>query len=123
MKMSEYDNNLQVIVSKVVSDKQNAPTLNVTVEIAGRKYSSGLWLWRRKDGSTVNDKHGNAMYKGKLKEWDSENPGAQRRGSPMSQPTPADQVFNQAHQQQTDAAKGYDAAAVTPKDFDDDIPF
>ena len=65
--MSNYDNNLQVIVSKIVSDKQKAPTLRVSVEINGTKYQAGLWPWTRKaDNSLVKDKHGNMQYKGKL---------------------------------------------------------
>lgn len=108
--MAEFDNNLQVIVSKVVSDNPKAPTLNVQVDINGRKYSAGVWLWRRKDGSSVVDKNGNAQYIGKLKEWDSENPGKERRG----QGTPADRAFEDAH-----------AKLQGPKDdeFDDSIPF
>ena len=62
-----YDNNMQVIVSKVVSDKTNAPTLRVNLEINGQKYKAGLWQWTRKaDGSSVLDKNGNAQYKGTL---------------------------------------------------------
>ena len=108
--MADYDNNLQVIVSKVVSDNPKAPTLNVQVEINGRKYSAGVWLWRRKDGSNVVDKNGNAQYIGKLKEWDSENPGAQRQGG-RGAPTKADQVFQDAH------------AKMQEDNFEDDIPF
>lgn len=98
--MGDYDNNLQVIVSKVVSENPKAPTLSVQVEIAGKKYSGGVWMWRRKDGSTVDDKNGNAQYIGKLKEWDSENPGAQRSRS--HQPGPADRAFEEAHSKMQD---------------------
>jgi hypothetical protein len=112
--MAEYDNNLQVIVSKVVSDNQKAPTLNVQVDINGRKYSAGVWMWRRKDGSNVTDKNGNAQYIGKLKEWDSENPGKERQQGAASggqaPPGPADRAFQAAHSKMKD-------------EFDDDIPF
>jgi hypothetical protein len=67
-----FDNNMQVIVSKVVSDKTNAPTLRVNTEINGQKYKAGLWLWKRKDGTTVTDKAGNAQYKGTLEVDDYE---------------------------------------------------
>lgn len=108
--MSEYDNNLQVIVGKVVSDNPKAPTLNVQVEIRGKKYSAGVWPWRRGDKSLVKDKHGNMQYIGTLKEWDPENPGAQRRGG-RGAPTKADKVFEEAH------------AAAQADEFEDDIPF
>ena len=111
--MADFDNDKQVIVSKVISDNPKAPTLNVQVEFGGRKYSGGVWLWRRKDGSSVVDKNGNAQYIGKLKEWDSENPGAERgRGvqGGRGAPTPADKVFESAHSQ-------------VEEEFEDDIPF
>ena len=67
-----YDNNMQVIVSKVVSDHVKAPTLRVTTEINGQKYKAGLWLWKRKDGTTVTDKAGNGQYIGTLEVDDYE---------------------------------------------------
>lgn len=108
--MAEFDNNLQVIVSKVVSDNQKAPTLNVQVDINGKKLSGGVWPWRRKDGSSVTDKNGNMQYIGKLKEWDSENPGKERVRS-EAPPGPADRAFQAAH------------AKLQDEEFEDDIPF
>ena len=75
--MSNFDNNMQVIVSKVVSDNQNAPTLRVNLEINGVKYKAGLWNWTRKDGSSVTDKDGNGQYKGKLEVDDFRPEGTQ----------------------------------------------
>lgn len=91
--MSEFDNNMQIIVSKVVSDNTKAPTLRANIEINGTKYKAGLWLWKRKDGSSVTDKAGNGQYIGKLEVDDYE-----------------------ANSQQ--GAKGEPTA-----DFDDSIPF
>ena len=89
-----YDNNMQLIVSKVVSDNTKAPTLRATVEIDGQKYKAGLWVWKRKDGSSVTDKAGNNPYIGKLEVDDYEG---------KSQPA--------------------DSAPPAPDDFNDDIPF
>lgn len=61
-----YDNDMQVIVSKVHSDKPKAPALRVEVEINGTKYQAGLWQWQKKDGSFVTDKQGARKYKGKI---------------------------------------------------------
>jgi hypothetical protein len=61
-----YDNNMEIILSKVASDNPKAPPLRVTMEINGQKYKAGLWVWDRKDGTKVTDKDGNAKYKGKL---------------------------------------------------------
>ena len=61
-----YDNNMQVIVSKVVSDNPKSPKLRVTTEINGVKYKAGLWVWNRQDGTPVTDKAGNNQYKGTL---------------------------------------------------------
>ena len=92
--MTEYNNDMQIIVSKVISDKTNAPTLRVNTEINGQKYKAGLWAWKRKDGSTVTDKNGNKQYKGVLEVDDYQ------ANAPQQQPpTP------------------------NPMDFDDDIPF
>jgi len=63
-----YDNDGQIIVSKVISSKRDAPTLRAQVEKDGVTYEAGLWPWTRKDGSKVLDKNGNQQYKGKLKE-------------------------------------------------------
>jgi len=87
--MSNFDNNMQVIVSKVVSDKANAPTLRVNMEINGVKYKAGLWLWTRKDGSNVTDKAGNGQYKGTL-EVDDYQPQGQ-----APQPAPVDDFGDQ----------------------------
>lgn len=76
-----YDNNKQIIVSKVVSDNPKAPTLRVTTEIDGQKYKAGLWLWKRKDGSSVTDKNGNGQYIGSL-EVDDYKPQQQREPEP-----------------------------------------
>lgn len=63
-----YDNDMQVIIKKVVSDKQNAPSMGVEVTTEnGKKYKAPVWPWRRKDGSLVKDKNGNMQYKGPLK--------------------------------------------------------
>ena len=61
-----YDNEKQVIISKVVSDNAKAPALRVDVVIDGVKHTAGLWAWERKDGSKVVDKAGNGKYIGKL---------------------------------------------------------
>lgn len=61
-----YDNEKQVIISKVVSDNPKAPALRVDVVINGVKHTAGLWAWERKDGSKVVDKAGNGKYIGKL---------------------------------------------------------
>jgi hypothetical protein len=61
-----YDNEKQVIISKVVSDNPKAPALRVDVVINGVKHTAGLWAWDRKDGSKVVDKAGNGKYIGKL---------------------------------------------------------
>ena len=61
-----YDNEKQVIISKVVSDNPKAPALRVDVVINGVKHTAGLWAWERKDGSKVVDKASNGKYIGKL---------------------------------------------------------
>jgi len=61
-----YDNEKQVIISKVVSDNPQAPALRVDVLIDGVKYTAGVWAWERKDGSKILDKAGNGKYIGKL---------------------------------------------------------
>ena len=61
-----YDNNLELIIKRVVSEKPNAPVLRASVEIDGTKYKASLWTWTRKDGSKVTDKNGNPQWKGKL---------------------------------------------------------
>lgn len=76
-----YDNNMQVIVSKVVSNKQGAPTLRIQLEIDGVKYQAGVWPWKRKDGSLVKDKNENMQYKGKL-EVDDYVPKGQSEPAP-----------------------------------------
>ena len=64
--MTDYDNNLEVVLAKVVSDNPNAPTMRIRTEIDGVKYSTGLWPMKRRDDSLVKDKNGNQLYKGKL---------------------------------------------------------
>ena len=76
-----YDNDMEIILSKVVSDKPNAPAWRVTFEMDGQKYKAGLWVWDRKDGTFVTDQDGNKKYKGKI-EIDDYTP-------PASQPEPA----------------------------------
>tara|TARA_R110000772_G_scaffold221128_1_gene331530 strand:+ start:472 stop:765 length:294 start_codon:yes stop_codon:yes gene_type:complete len=61
-----YDNEGQVIISKVISENPKAPALRVDVVINGVKHTAGLWAWDRKDGSKVVDKAGNGKYIGKL---------------------------------------------------------
>ena len=61
-----YDNDMQVILETVHSDKPNAPTYRVKVEMGGQKYQAGLWKWTKKDGTAVTDKQGSGKYKGKL---------------------------------------------------------
>lgn len=91
-----YDNNLQVIVGKVVSDNTKAPTLRVNLEIDGVKYQAGLWPWKRKDGSMVKDKQGNQQYIGTL------------------------EVDTYRQDQNIDQAAAGTSSGVP---FDDDIPF
>ena len=67
-----YDNNMQIIMSKVVSDNTKAPALRINLEINGVKYKAGLWVWTKRDGTTVTDKAGNAQYKGTLEVDDYE---------------------------------------------------
>lgn len=64
--MTQYDNDMQVILEKVTSDHPKAPPYRVKVEVGGQKYQAGLWLWTKKDGTKVTDKHGNGKYKGTL---------------------------------------------------------
>lgn len=64
--MSNFDNNMQIILSKVVSDNPNAPHMRVSFEMNGQKYKAGLWLWKRKDGTYVTDPSENKKYKGKI---------------------------------------------------------
>ena len=111
--MAEFDNNLQCIVKRVDPSKykKNPPTLIVEVDFNGKKYSTGVWRWTRKDGTEVIDpatKH--PMLKGTLKEWDSENPGKERVRS-EAPPGPADRAFQAAH------------AKLQDEEFEDDIPF
>ena len=74
-----YDNTNEVVVSKVVSDHPNAPTMRLQVELEGkRKMKCGLWPMTRKDGSEVKDKNGNALYKGRLEVDDYQPQGAPR---------------------------------------------
>ena len=77
-----YDNNMQVIVGKVVSENTKAPTLRVNLEINGQKYKAGLWPWRRGDGTSVTDKNGNQQYKGVL-EVDDFVPNQQQPAAPQ----------------------------------------
>jgi hypothetical protein len=43
-----YDNEKQVIISKVISDNPKAPALRVDVLINGVKHTAGVWAWERK---------------------------------------------------------------------------
>ena len=65
-----YDNNKQVILSRVVSDNPNAPTLRARFELTENlgpgKYKFALWPMTRKDDSVVKDKNGNTLYKGTI---------------------------------------------------------
>jgi hypothetical protein len=95
-----YDNEKQVIISKVVSDNPQAPALRVDVLIDGVKYTAGVWAWERKDGTKILDKAGNGKYIGKL--------------------VPDTWEANQDQQGIVEANKALNAKA----DFtDDDIPF
>ena len=87
-----YDNEKQVIVSKVVSDNDKAPQLRVNIELDGVKYKAGLWVWTRKaDGSKVLDKAGNAQYMGTLELDDYvAGQGSGQQGGPMRDEPPAD---------------------------------
>ena len=82
--MSDFNNDMQIILSKVSSDNPQAPALRVNFEINGQKYKAGLWLWDRKDGTPVCDKNGNKKYKGKI-EIDDYQPNS----PPAAQPPPA----------------------------------
>lgn len=64
--MSDFDNELQVIIRKGHSDNPKAPPLRVDVVINGVKHTGGVWKWTRKDGTPVVDKQGGGMYIGKL---------------------------------------------------------
>ena len=61
-----YDNNMQIILSKVTSDNPKSPKLRVNLEINGQKYKAGLWPWAKGDGTPVVDKEGKQKYKGTL---------------------------------------------------------
>jgi hypothetical protein len=94
--MSEgYDNNMQGVIAKVISDNPRAPTMRVNVEIEGVKWKAGAWPMKRRDGTVVLDKNGNTLYKFQL-EIDDYDPQAQ---------------VAQQQVKQEDVA------------FDDDIPF
>lgn len=89
-----YDNNRQIIVSKVVSDKPNAPKLRASTEFDGVKWQAGLWPMTRKDGSVVTDKNGNTLYKGTF-EVDDYKPGNDdKRQPPGPVSPPSSQEFN-----------------------------
>ena len=77
-----FDNNLQVIVSKVVSDNPKAPPLRVQFEVGGVKYQAGVWPWKKKDGSPVLDKNGNGKYIGTA-EVDNYEPKQQQTAPPQ----------------------------------------
>jgi len=77
-----YDNSNQAILSKVVSDKENAPALRVEFNVEGVKYKASLWPWTRKDGSPVTDKNGNGQYKGKV---ERDTYGEEQQASGMAQ--------------------------------------
>ena len=96
-----YDNEKQVIISKIISDNPKAPALRVDVVINGVKHTAGLWAWERKDGSKVVDKAGNGKYIGKL-EVDTYE-------------------ANQDQQGIVEANKALNAKA--DDSFEDDIPF
>ena len=96
----EWDNEKQVIISKVISDHPKAPALRVDVLIDGVKHTAGVWAWHHADGTKILDKAGNGKYIGKLKvdTWEA----------------------NQDQQGIVEANKALNAKA----DFiDDDIPF
>lgn len=97
-----YDNNMQIILKKVVSDNPKAPTLRAEIVIDGKKYKAGLWQWDRKDGSKVLDKEGNGQYIGKV-EVDTYGENVQKHGI-------------------ADARKAAEPAPAVGQ-FDDDIPF
>lgn len=66
--MPEYSNEMQMIVSRVYSDKDDAPVMRAKFEINGTKYEASLWVWTRKaDDSAVLDKQGNKQFKGPVK--------------------------------------------------------
>lgn len=66
--MPEYSNEMQMIVSRVYSDKDGAPVMRAKFEINGTKYEASLWVWTRKaDDSAVLDKQGNKQFKGPVK--------------------------------------------------------
>jgi len=79
--MADYDNTNQIILTKAVSDKPNAPDLRVNFNVDGVKYKAGLWVWTKKDGTPVTDKNGNRQYKGKV-ELDDYEPGAKAESKP-----------------------------------------
>ena len=72
-----YDNDMQVILAKVVSDNPNAPHMRINFEMNGQKYQAGLWPMTRKDNTVVKDKNGNTLYKGKVEVDNYVNPHAQ----------------------------------------------
>ena len=81
----EYDNNMEMIMGKVVSDHPNAPKLRVNFEIDGVKYKAGLWPMTRKDDRLVKDKAGNQLYKGKI-EVDDYEPDNRRPAQSAPEP-------------------------------------
>ena len=78
-----YDNTRQVVLSKVASDKPNAPDMRITFEFGGEKYQAPLWKWTKKDGTPVKDKNGNQLYKGDyaVDKWE---PEGQQTQHPMA---------------------------------------
>jgi hypothetical protein len=106
--MSKYDNDMQIIVRRVQSDEQNAPSMSAKFEMNGVKYEAPLWRWTRKDGTQVLDKNGNPMLKGKIKiDEYAERQGMKPQGEPVN---PA-------------RAAALKTAGVQGDEFDDDIPF
>ena len=83
-----YDNDKQIILSKVVSDNPKAPKLRVTVEMNGQKWQAGLWEMTRRDKSVVKDKNGNTLYKGTLEIDDYQGRSQPANSQPQSRPEP-----------------------------------
>ena len=79
-----YDNNGQMALGKVVSENPNAPKLRINFEWNGQKLKAGLWPMTRKDGTVVNDKAGNALYKGKVEIDDYQNEQSGAASPPTS---------------------------------------
>ena len=111
-----YDNNMQMILTRVVSDNPNAPDLRVGFEMNGQKFKASLWKWSKKEGGFVCDNNGNPKFKGVIEIDDYVNPNQQQ---PQQQP----QQQQQYQQNQQQPSHNPNPPANNQPPDDGDIPF